>query len=308
MSDFPFTAQMGVVYNHPLLRLLVGVVVVIGSLLLAGVLWSKLLPPGAIPPFGDLFTQVVLVGLVMLAYAAYVRWFERRPVTEFGREGALREWVVGAALGFGLISAVVGVIALLGGYRITGTNPASVLVPVLAMAIFSGVFEEIIARGLVFRLLEQWLGSWTALALSALLFGFLHIMNPNATVLAAAAISIEAGVLLGALYMLTRRLWMAIGLHMAWNFTQGGIYGVAVSGIEMQGLLFNTMQGPPLLTGGEFGAEASLPAVIICTTVGLWVLYLAHRKGHFIPASWHRFRTGLAAPAAPPAPADGVGP
>ena len=186
---------------------------------------------------------------------------------------------------------------MLGGYRVTGTNPASVLVPVLALAIFSGVFEEIIARGLVFRLLEQWLGTWTALALSSLLFGFLHMLNPHATVLAAAAISIEAGLLLGALYLLTRRLWMAIGLHMAWNFTQGGVYGVAVSGLETPGLLFNTMQGPAILTGGAFGAEASLPAVIICTSLGLWVLYLAHRKGRFIAGSVHRFRTGQAPPA-----------
>lgn len=303
MSDFPFTALMGAVYRHPLVRLVIGLVMVIGAMMLGGFAWKYLTGAGDTGPWGEVLTSVVLAAVAMLAYSAFVRWVEGRPVLEFGREGALREWAVGVALGFALISLVVGVIALLGGYRITGTNPPSVLVPVLALAIFSGVFEEIVARGLVFRLLEQWLGSWTALALSALLFGFLHILNPNATLLAAAAISIEAGILLAALYMLTRRLWMAIGLHMAWNFTQGGIYGVAVSGIEMPGLLFNTMQGPPLLTGGAFGAEASLPAIVICTSVGLWVLYRAHRKGRFIAASGHRFRTGRAAPADAPAEA-----
>lgn len=297
MSDFPFTAQMGVIYNHPLVRLVVGVLMVIGSMLLGGLFWEWLIGSTTATPMGELFNSLMLAALAMLAYAAFVRWIEGRPVLEFGRDRAVREWAVGVALGFGAITLTVAVIAALGGYRITGWNPPSVLVPVLALAIFSGVFEEIIARGLVFRLLEQWLGSWTALALSALLFGFLHLLNPNATVLAAAAISIEAGVLLGALYMLTRRLWMAIGLHMAWNFTQGGIYGIPVSGLEVQGLLFNTMQGPPLLTGGAFGAEASLPAIVICTSLGLWVLYRAHRKGRFVAASWHRFRTGRAAPA-----------
>lgn len=296
MSDFPFTAQMGVVYNHPLVRLLIGVPMVIGAMLLGGLFWEKLWGASTSQPLGELLNSLVLAGLAMLAYAAYVRWVERRPVTEFGRPGAVREWAVGVALGFGAITLTVAVIAALGGYRVTGWNPPSVLVPVLALAIFSGIFEEIIARGLVFRLLEQWLGSWTALALSALLFGFLHILNPNATALAAAAISIEAGILLGALYMLTRRLWMAIGLHMAWNFTQGGIYGIPVSGLEVEGLLFNTMQGPTLLTGGAFGAEASLPAIVVCTSLGLWVLYRAHRKGRFVAASWHRFRTGQALP------------
>lgn len=299
MSDFPFTAQMGVIYRHPLVRLVIGVVMVIGTMMLGGLLWRRLFGESS-SPWGELLNSTVLALLAMLAYAAYVRWIEGRPVADFGRERAVREWAVGVALGFGAITLTVAVIAALGGYRVTGWNPPSVLVPVLALAIFSGVFEEIIARGLVFRLLEEWLGSWTALALSALLFGFLHIMNPNATVLAAAAISIEAGILLGALYMLTRRLWMAIGLHMAWNFTQGGIYGIPVSGLEVEGLLFNTMQGPPMLTGGAFGAEASLPAIIICTSLGLWVLYRAHRKGRFVAASWHRFRTGRAAPVATP--------
>lgn len=297
MSDFPFTAQMGVIYNHPLVRLVVGVLMVIGSMLLGGLFWQLLIGSTTATPMGELFNSLMLAALAMLAYGAFVRWIEGRPVVEFGRDRALREWAVGVALGVGAITLTVAVIAALGGYRVTGWNPPSVLVPVLALAIFSGVFEEIIARGLVFRLLEQWLGSWTALALSALLFGFLHLLNPNATVLAAAAISIEAGVLLGALYMLTRRLWMAIGLHMAWNFTQGGIYGIPVSGLEVQGLLFNTMQGPPLLTGGAFGAEASMPAIVVCTSLGLWVLYRAHRKGRFVAASWHRFRTGRAAPA-----------
>lgn len=297
MSQSGFTALLRAFVGHPLVRLVLGLVVVVGTMLVAGIGWEYLVKPAAPGPWGKVLGSLVLAVLAMLAYAAFVRWIERRPVADFGRRGALREWATGVALGFAAISLAVAVIASMGGYRITGWNPPSVLVPVLSLAIFSGVVEEIISRGLMFRLLEEWLGSWAALALSALAFGLLHMANPNATLLAAAAISIEAGILLGALYMLTRRLWMAIGLHMAWNFTQGGVYGINVSGIEVQGLLFNTMQGPPLLTGGAFGAEASLPAIVICTSLGLWVLYLAHRKGRFVAASWHRFRTGRAAPA-----------
>lgn len=297
MAGFAIPPPLRAFFKHPLVKLVIGLVAVIATMIVAGVAWDFLVKRLAPGPWGEVLRALVLVGVSMLAYAAFVRWIERRPVAEFGHEGAVREWAVGVALGFGAITLTVAIIAALGGYLVTGSNPASVLVPVLALSIFSGVFEEIIARGLVFRLLEQWLGSWTALAISALVFGFLHILNPNATVLAAAAISVEAGILLGALYMLTRRLWMAIGLHMAWNFTQGGIYGIAVSGLEVPGLLVNTMQGPALLTGGAFGAEASLAAIVVCTALGLWVLHRAYRKGRFVAASWHRFRTGEPAPA-----------
>jgi membrane protease YdiL (CAAX protease family) len=303
MSDSANPSALRAFFLHPLVKLLIGLVAVIASMIMASIAWDFLAKPLGLGPWGDVLRAGGVVLVAGLAYAAFVRWIERRPVTDFGRRGAVREWTIGVALGFGAISLTVAIIAALGGYRITGWNPPSVLVPVLAMAIFSGVFEEIVIRGLVFRLLEEWLGSWTALALSALLFGLLHVMNPNATLLAAVAISIEAGILLAALYMLTRRLWMAIGLHMAWNFTQGGVYGVAVSGLDTPGLLFNTMQGPPLLTGGAFGAEASLPAILVCTSLGVWVLYRAHRKGRFVAASWHRFRTGRPAPAVVPAQA-----
>ena len=298
MAETAGIAPLRAFFSHPVVKLVIGLVAVVSAVMVAGLGWGRLAKPLAPGPWGEVMRAGILVVAAMLAYAAFVRWIERRPVTEFGGRGAFKEWGIGVVLGFGLISLVVGIIAALGGYRITGWNPPSVLVPVLALALVSGVIEEIITRGLFFRLLEEWLGTWTALALSALLFGALHLMNPNASGLAAAAIAIEAGILLGALYLLTRRLWMAIGLHMAWNFTQGGIYGINVSGIEVPGLLYNTMQGPKLLTGGAFGAEASLPAIIVCTSLGLWVLYRAHRKGRFVAASWQRFRTGRPVPAA----------
>lgn len=300
MSDSSIKAVLRAVFTHPVVKLVIAVALVVLAMVLGSAAWEVFGEPWIPGPWEAVFNAIWLSVLVMLAYAAFVRGVERRPVADFARTGAVREWVVGLLLGFGAISLTVGVIALLGGYTVIGRNPASVLIPVLALSISSGVIEEVITRGIVFRLLEEWLGSWAALALSALIFGFMHITNPNSSVLAALAIAIEAGILLGAVYMLTRRLWLAIGLHMAWNFTQGGIYGIAVSGIEMKGLLQSTVQGPALLTGGDFGAEASLPAIVICTALGLWLLRRAHLRGHFVAPSWHRFKTGRPAPEATP--------
>jgi hypothetical protein len=88
--------------------------------------------------------------------------------------------------------------------------------------------------------------------------------------------------------MVTRRLWLAIGIHFAWNFTQGGIFGVAVSGIQANGLLQATLSGPELLSGGAFGAEASIIAVIVCLAAGACFMWRASVKGNFVRPFWKR--------------------
>ena len=178
--------------------------------------------------------------------------------------------------------------AVAGAYAVVGTRGAAVLLPVLAISIVSGVTEEIMMRALFFRLIESWLGSWIALIASAALFGALHLANPNASLLAGSAIALEAGIMLAAIYMVTRRLWAAIGLHAAWNFTQGGVYGIAISGMQANGLLVPRITGPDWLTGGAFGAEASLPAVLVCTAFGVALLWLAWRRDRFVAPVWRR--------------------
>jgi membrane protease YdiL (CAAX protease family) len=235
-----------------------------------------------------------VAAIFVAIYAAFCRFVEGRPAREFALAPAAVELPIGIVAGLLLFSLVVGVIAAFGGYRVIGYRDAGVLVPALAVAILSGFTEEIFFRGFFFRLTEKWLGSWAALGLSAALFGALHLGNPNATLLAAVAIMLEAGIMLAAIYMITRRLWAAIGLHAAWNFAQGGIYGIPVSGGAMDGVLRPDIRGSDLLTGGAFGAEASLPAIVIATAFGLAVLYITWQRGHFVAPIWVRRRQGAA--------------
>jgi uncharacterized protein len=94
------------------------------------------------------------------------------------------------------------------------------------------------------------------------------------------AIALEAGIFLGAAYMLTRRLWFVIGAHFGWNFAEGAIFGLSVSGNQAKGgVIQGTLAGPPLLSGGSFGVEASLPAVLVCLAAAAALLVLAHRRG-----------------------------
>ncbi|MCC7393402.1 MAG: CPBP family intramembrane metalloprotease [Sphingomonadaceae bacterium] len=239
----------------------------------------------------------ILWALVALAlYWAFVRFVEGREPDEIGAKGSLREWGLGVTIGAGIMAATVAVIALGGGYRIAGFNGPWVLPLHSAAVISAGVWEEILFRGIIFRLIERWLGTWVALIASAALFGAAHLANPNASLIAGFAIAIEAGILLGAAYLVTRRLWAAIGLHMAWNFTQGAVFGIPVSGFDTPGFIIPHITGPELLTGGTFGAEASLPAMLLATGLGLGLLWLAWARGHFIAPSLHRFIHGESAP------------
>lgn len=148
----------------------------------------------------------------------------------------------------------------------------------------AAVAEELVFRGVLFRNIERWTGTWIALALTGSLFGLIHLANANATLLGAVAIAIEAGGMLTAAYIATRKLWVPIGLHFGWNIAASAIFSTEVSGSNTaQGLLDATISGPALVTGGDFGPEASVYAVVfgvLATGVFMW---LAYRRGHVVP-------------------------
>lgn len=233
---------------------------------------------------------VVLWGALGLAvYAGFVRFVERRKVSELAVPGLGRELGLGMLVGAGLYTACVLILMMPSIYRIEGLNPWAFMLPAVAMALSSGVFEELLFRGALFRIIEEWLGSWIALVVSSFVFGFMHLLNPAGTVLGALFISIEAGVLLAAAFMLTRRLWMSMGFHMAWNYTQSAVFsGIVSGGDSAPGLIRSTIEGPVVLTGGSFGLESSLVAFILCTGTGLVLLVMAVRRGNIVRPSWHR--------------------
>lgn len=230
-----------------------------------------------------------MVALAMSFYFGFVRWIERREVTEFALSGMVKEFGIGVLVGAGLYSGCMLILLIIGVFRIDGFNPLSALLPAIAMAISSSFLEELLFRGALFRIVEEWLGSWVSIIVSSAVFGLTHLANPEATLTGAVFISVEAGLLLAAAYMLTRRLWMSIGFHMSWNYTQSAIYGGIVSGGDPEpGLIKPVLDGPVLLTGGNFGVEASLTAFLLCTTAGVILLVKAKRRGQIMGPFWQR--------------------
>ena len=235
--------------------------------------------------------QITLVLVFHFIYVGYVRLVERRRARELSWGGAVAELGKGAMVGAAFLAGVVGLVAAVGFYHVVAVHPWSALLTPLAIAVMSGYTEELMFRGVLLRIAEESLGTWLALLISSLLFGVVHATNPGATVVSTVAIVLEAGVLLGAAYVLTRRLWMAIGIHFAWNFTQAGIFGVNVSGRDAGGLLESQLSGPDLISGGSFGVEASLFAIVIGLAIGAVFLVLAHRRGHFTKPFWSNAKT-----------------
>ncbi|WP_327709145.1 CPBP family intramembrane metalloprotease [Streptomyces sp. NBC_00464] len=231
----------------------------------------------------------LVLGLLTAVLAVPVyRWVvgrtEHRPVTELSREGAGAGVGRGVLIGVALFGTVIANIALLGHYEVDGLGTVTGAVGLIGFMAAAAVTEELLFRGVLFRLVEERAGTWIALALTAALFGLAHLSNPDADLWGAAAIAIEAGGMLAAAYAATRTLWLPIGVHFGWNFAASGIFSTEVSGNDtQQGLLDSVTSGPRLITGGAFGPEGSVYSVVFGMVLTAVFMWLAHRRGHVVP-------------------------
>jgi CAAX protease family protein len=224
------------------------------------------------------FLANIISGVLALSvYAVLVRFGEDRAPDELAIRAAPTQLATGLVLGAAMFGTVMAILMAFNLYTVDwlGSAPAW---RAGGHAIQAALIEETLVRAILFRLLWRAFGILPAFIVSAAVFGVSHIFNPGATVVSALCIALEAGIMLGALYALTGRLWVSIGVHAAWNFTQGYVFGAAVSGGEAGPALAHSVarsDASVLLTGGSFGPEASLPALLVCTSVGVGTLWLA---------------------------------
>jgi membrane protease YdiL (CAAX protease family) len=278
------------IVDYPLVTMIIATAIYIAAVALS-VIIGKFVPTTVGKTGLTAINAAVTIALLLAAYKLIIVRLGRHPKDDLPGGPAVRDTAIGLAIGVAIMALSVGVAAAAGVYRIIGAGDASRLVPeLIAVAIIPGFTEELLFRGILFRWIEEFGGSWLALLVTAALFGLAHILNPNATWFTSFAIAVEAGLLLGAAYMLTRSLWLTMGLHAGWNFTQGEIFDVPVSGIDEHGLVQAKLSGPELLSGGQFGLEASVIALVIATLTGIFLLFLAIRRGHLVQPSWMRER------------------
>lgn len=225
---------------------------------------------------------------VIISYVLFFKNYERRKVVEFAYQGLVKNLIIGASVGFILQSLTILVIYLNGGYRIVAVNPLSfIVIPFVTMLTVS-IIEEVLVRGIIFRITEEKLGSYIALTISSLIFGALHLANPHSSFLSGLCVT-TAGFLLGSVFIYSRNLWFPIALHFAWNFTQSGIFGAVTSGNEKSSSLLEAkIQGLEIITGGEFGPEGSIQATLICLIAAVIFLFLSFKGNKIIKPYWRQ--------------------
>jgi membrane protease YdiL (CAAX protease family) len=252
----------------------VAAVAFVGSSAVSAVEWNTPL---------TLVLGVATAVLTLLAYRWIVRRTERRTPVEVALDGAAAKAGRGLLIGVGMFAAVIATIAALGGYEVAGWGSVAGAVALFGFVAAAAVTEELIFRGIVFRIVEGRVGTGLALALTSLLFGLSHLFNPHATLWSTIAIAIQAGGMLGAAYAATRTLWVPIGVHFGWNFAESAIFGTDVSGTSApEGLLDGVTSGSVALSGGQFGPEASVAAVVAGAMLTVVFLWLARRRGTLV--------------------------
>ena len=224
------------------------------------------------------FMCVLTPAGVLALYGVWWKWTEKQKAADLPMHRLAGDTALGFGVGILFFILVTGCIALLGGYRIDSVNwDWKALIRSLFMFLVVGVGEEVLFRGIVFRMIDDRWGTAVGLIASALIFGFVHITNSNATVWSSLAIAVEAGLLLGAAYKWSGTLWVPIGIHWSWNYFQGPVFGFAVSGNGTPSLITPVIRGSDWLTGGSFGAEASIPAFVLGLALAIVFLLLPRR-------------------------------
>ena len=269
----------------PLVRIVIAFLFMGAGILLAQafiLILRTALPPAS--PVFDLAAIAVSLVFIYLAYSLYVGLIERRPLSELAPDGAAGELGSGMLLGGGLMALIIGLLWLLGNYHVDGTNSWLVIFPALTANVPSGLLQEILFRGIIFRITEDALGTLWALLISVILFAAIHLFTAPASILSTFSSTAVAGVLLAAAYLLTRRLWLAIGLHVTWDFASDGIFGVGFSestGQPLQGLLRGGLSGSNLLTGGAGGVESALLTALVIAAACVFLIWISMEKGRW---------------------------
>jgi membrane protease YdiL (CAAX protease family) len=273
---------------NPIARIILGLQVCFVVFIIAQNVASKLLAfTGLDKDFRNLFKGLIASILVMCAYYIFYKYVEKRRILEMSTKGILKNLTLGILMGMTLQFLTVLVIYLNGDFKVISVNPIFFIIIPLTVAFTVAIFEEILIRGILFRIIEEKLGSYFALIISAIIFGGLHLINPNNSLISATCVAVEGGLLLGAAYIYSRSLWLPIAIHFAWNFIQSGILGAITSGNEKTNSLLNTqITGSKIISGGEFGPEGTIQATIFCLIVTSVLMYLNMKENKLIQPYW----------------------
>ena len=226
----------------------------------------------------------MMAAALLLAHWAALRWVDGGgwDAVALGRR-ALRPGGIALGVGAGALAIGAPTLGLLavgwlevrpapdGAWWATAASVAAFLLP-------AALWEELLFRGYPLRVLADAAGAWTALVVTSVLFGAVHLWNAGATAQSTAIVTL-AGFFLGAVLLRTRSLYAAWAAHWAWNWTMAAVFHVAVSGTPFPTPDYRVVDaGPDWATGGSWGPEGGAPAA--AAMLGGVVLLLGRRRAH----------------------------
>lgn len=277
------------IFNFPIVKIVLALLTFMAVVIIGQQIAVKLL---ALTPlekdYRNLLKGLFVSFSCILSYILFFKKYDKRAITEFSAKGLAKNLTIGILIGFVLQSFTILVMYLNGNYSVVNINPVSFILIPFAIMFTVAIIEEILVRGIIFRIVEEKLGSYISLTISSVLFGVFHLANPHGTLISGICIT-TAGFMLGAAFIYSRNLWFPIALHFAWNFTQSGIFGAITSGNEKtSSLLEAKIQGPEFITGGEFGPEGSIQAIVFCALGTILLLVLSQKQNKIIPPYWKK--------------------
>ncbi len=227
------------------------------------------------------------IGLVTALFLGWLcgKYFEGLPFRALGA-WFTKNWFKDLALGVLFGALAIGVAILFSvafgnlSFSFNSEAGSSAILITLAMSlvifVFGAAFEEAFARGYIFQTFTRANLGWLAIVITSLLFASGHLGNPSVNWFSFTNTAL-AGVWLGAAYLKTRTLWLAFGLHFAWNWVQGAFFGIEVSGLTnlTPAPLFTEIDsGPKWITGGDYGLEGGIACTValVLSTIAIWFL------------------------------------
>jgi uncharacterized protein len=236
----------------------------------------------------DFIFRLILFASALLAGYLCNRWLEGLPWRAFGltrHAGWWRDFIVGSLIGVASLALATAIAAIAGGLSFTASPRTMLLrvVQTLVMSallfVFAALAEEALFRGYALQTLTRARLAWLAILLTSVPFAAIHLQNPNVVKGFTFINTALAGVWLAVAYLRTRSLWLPLGVHWAWNWALGSLFGLPVSGITTiapNPLLHGTDLGPAWLTGGSYGIEGGLACTIalVVSTIFIWRMTL----------------------------------
>jgi membrane protease YdiL (CAAX protease family) len=197
----------------------------------------------------------------------------KKPIVQmgFGMNRAAIKFLSGLLQGACYMIIVFVTLLALGGLTIVSVSPTRFFSADIALwfvvFLVAALSEEVLCRGFMMTASKSTRFNAFIIIAPALFFSLAHITNPGFTALPMLSIFL-AGVLFAVLFVRSGSLWMPFGFHFAWNFFEGNIFGISVSGNEVESMIEISYTDSTLLNGGTFGAEGGL-VVIALLAVGI---------------------------------------